>query len=109
MLVQAVLTVVPIYMLLAMDIPKWAIKAIEKIIRAFLWRGAKELRGGHCPVSWERVARPHRLGGLDILHLEKLGWALVMAPENRAHKIVGCLRHPGPKQHEGNVCASCYN
>lgn len=35
-LVRAVLTIIPIYMLLAMDIPKWALKAIEKIIRAFL-------------------------------------------------------------------------
>lgn len=73
-----VLTVIPIYMLLAMEVPKWMIKEIEKIIRAFLSRGRKELRGGHCPISWERVARPLNMGGLGILHLERLSGVLQM-------------------------------
>ncbi|GJN01988.1 hypothetical protein PR202_ga19296 [Eleusine coracana subsp. coracana] len=55
---------------------KWMIQAIEKIIRAFLWSGRRDLRGGHCPVAWERVTRPLHLGGLGVLNLEKLGWAL---------------------------------
>ncbi|GJN13770.1 hypothetical protein PR202_gb00513 [Eleusine coracana subsp. coracana] len=68
----------PIYTLIALDIPKWVIKALEKIIRAFLWRGRKEVRGGHCPIAWDRVARPLRLGGLGIHNLETMGWALRM-------------------------------
>lgn len=50
-LVRAVLTVLPIYMLIAVMVPKWMIQAIDKIIRAFLWRGRRDLRGGHCPVA----------------------------------------------------------
>ncbi|GJN24422.1 hypothetical protein PR202_gb12160 [Eleusine coracana subsp. coracana] len=70
------LTVVPIYMLIALDVPNWWIKAIEKIIRAFLWCGRKEARGGHCPIAWERATRPLKFGELGILNLETLGWAL---------------------------------
>lgn len=34
-LVRAVLTAIPIYKLIVLDFPKWAIKAIDKIIRTF--------------------------------------------------------------------------
>jgi len=58
-LVQAVLTAISIYQLIALDFPKYAIKAIDKIRRAFLWKGRKEMNGGH-PNS---VKRPIDLGG----------------------------------------------
>lgn len=77
-LVRAVLTAIPIYTLIAMDLPKWVIKALEKIIRAFLWRGRKEARQGHCPVAWDRVARPLHLGELGIHNLKMISWALRM-------------------------------
>jgi hypothetical protein len=44
-LVRAVLTAIPIYMLPALNFPKWAIKAIGKIRRAFLWKGCREVNG----------------------------------------------------------------
>jgi hypothetical protein len=40
-LVKAVLTAVPIYLLIAIQRPKWVIKAIDKIWRGFLWKGRK--------------------------------------------------------------------
>uniref|UniRef100_A0A0A8Z6K7 Reverse transcriptase zinc-binding domain-containing protein n=1 Tax=Arundo donax TaxID=35708 RepID=A0A0A8Z6K7_ARUDO len=77
-LVWAVLTAIPIYMLMALDVPKWVIKAIDKRQRAFLWKGRKDVQGGHCAVAWSRVCHPLELGGLGIHNLEVLGWALQM-------------------------------
>jgi len=77
-LVQFVLTSKLIYLVMAMDLPPWALKAIDKIRRAFLWRGRKEANGGHCLVAWPKVTRPIELGGLGISNLQHLGWALRM-------------------------------
>lgn len=41
-LTRAVLTAVPIHLLLVLDVPKWVLKEIDKIRRKFLWRGQKE-------------------------------------------------------------------
>jgi hypothetical protein len=35
-----------IYTAIAVDLPLWAVKAIEKILRGFLWKGRKEAKGG---------------------------------------------------------------
>jgi hypothetical protein len=58
-----------IYTTIALDLPLWAIKAIEKIIRAFLWKGRKEINGGHYLLTWTKVARPKELGELGLFDL----------------------------------------
>jgi hypothetical protein len=45
-LVNLVLFVVPVYLLIALNVPSWVLKAIYKIRRAFLWKGRKEVNGG---------------------------------------------------------------
>ena len=75
-LVQSVLTSMLIYLLLALDLPAKALEAIDKIRRSFLWKGRKDVRGGHCLIAWPKVTRPPNLGGLGISHLQFLGWAL---------------------------------
>jgi hypothetical protein len=61
---------------MALDLPQWAHKAMDKIRRSYFWRGHKEAKGGHCLVAWDKVCRPTDLGGLGIFNLRLLGWAL---------------------------------
>ena len=65
-MVRAVLTIVPTYLLIAMDLPKWFLKAIDKKRRGFLWKGQEQANGGNCLVAWKRVQRPLEYGGLGI-------------------------------------------
>jgi len=74
--VQHVLTAMLVYLAMAIELPPWAIKAIDKIRRAFLWRGRKEANGGHCLIAWPKVCRSKELGGLGIADLKSLGFAL---------------------------------
>ncbi|GJN35066.1 hypothetical protein PR202_gb23798 [Eleusine coracana subsp. coracana] len=55
---------------------KWFIKAINKIRKAFVWKGRDKVNGGSCLVAWDKVQRPLHLGGLGILNLEYMSWAL---------------------------------
>ena len=73
-LVQFVLTSIMIYILMALDLPPWALKAIDKIRRGFLWKGRRDASGGHCLLAWPKVARLLNLGGLSISNLQNLGW-----------------------------------
>lgn len=77
-LVRAVLTALPIHVLIAIDVPKWIIRAIDKLRRGFLWKGRTDTKGGQCPIAWEWVTRPLHLGGLAIHDLDTLGSALKM-------------------------------
>jgi hypothetical protein len=77
-LVQFVLTSMLVYLAMAMDLPPWALKAIDKIRRGFLWRGRRDVKGGHCLLAWPKVTQPPELGGLGISQLQQLGWALRM-------------------------------
>jgi hypothetical protein len=75
-LVRFILSAIPVYLLIAMSILKWVIKAIDKTRRAFLWKGRKEINGGCCLVAWEKVTRPLHLGGLGLPNLLYRSWAL---------------------------------
>jgi hypothetical protein len=68
--VQHVLTGMTIYLAMAIDIPQWALDAIDKIRKGFLWRDRKEAKGGHCLVACGKVCRPLQLGGLGISSLQ---------------------------------------
>ncbi|GJN34974.1 hypothetical protein PR202_gb23693 [Eleusine coracana subsp. coracana] len=59
-----------------MNVPKWSIKAIDKINKGFLWQGKEKANGGCCLVAWTKVTRPLDLGGLGIPNLEVMSWAL---------------------------------
>lgn len=58
------------------QLPPWAIRALTKIMKAFLWTGTEVLSNGKCMVAWPLVQCPLHLGGLGILDLELFGYAL---------------------------------
>jgi hypothetical protein len=74
--VQFELTATVIFHAMALDLPPWADKAIDKIRRSYLWCGRKEALGEHCLVAWPKVTHPKELGGLGISGLKILNWAL---------------------------------
>lgn len=71
--VQFVMTARVIYLAMAMDLPPWAVKAMEKLQKGFLWRGRKEAKGSHCLLAWRKVTRPKELGGLGIHNIVLVG------------------------------------
>lgn len=59
----------PIYLMIAINVPKWFIKAIDKIRKGFLWKRKEQANGGCCLVAWGKVMLPLDLGGLGIPNL----------------------------------------
>jgi hypothetical protein len=64
------------YTAMAIDLPNWAIKEINKLRKGFLWKRRREANGGHCLLAWPRVTRPKDMGGLGLHDLKSLCWAL---------------------------------
>jgi len=58
------------------ELSPWAIQAIDKLRRAFLWKGTASVHGGHCMVAWPKCCRPAELGGLGIPDLKLMGLSL---------------------------------
>ena len=56
--VRFVISAIPIYVLIVIKVPKWFLRAIDKIRRAFEWKGREQVNGGACLVAWDKVQRP---------------------------------------------------
>jgi hypothetical protein len=75
-LIRTTLTAVPVYTSISLGLPPWLLKALRKLMTAFLWTGTDVVQGGKCLVAWKRVQRPLHLGGLGVLDINLLGTAL---------------------------------
>ena len=68
-LVKVVLSALPTFQLLAIDILKLVIKEIDRLRRDFLWSATDQTSGGKCLVRWSLVCTPTIYGGLGISNL----------------------------------------
>ena len=75
-LVKATLSAITVHTSIAICLSPWAISAIDKLRRAFIWAGTDAVAGGKCKVAWPLVTRPRDLGGLGISDLRQTGIAL---------------------------------
>ncbi|KAJ3696111.1 hypothetical protein LUZ60_001488 [Juncus effusus] len=62
----------------AMKLPKWVILQLERLLRAFLWKGQSECKPGSCQISWRKAALPTANGGLGIKNIQTQNDALLL-------------------------------
>ena len=75
-LINCRLSAMPIFHLMALDLPPWFFKCIDKLRRGFFWRGVEDAKGGCCLIAWHIVCSPKLYGGLGVLNLRLLNQAL---------------------------------
>ncbi|XP_078173371.1 uncharacterized protein LOC144567180 [Carex rostrata] len=76
-LINGVLSALPVYYMSCFKIPIWVIQEIDKIRRNFLWHGVSSQRKMHL-VNWELVCTPKKLGGLGVMDLRTFNGALLL-------------------------------
>lgn len=78
---KSVLTSIITHHAIALPLPKWALKAVDKIRKSFVWSGEQATSNGSNKksvhlINWRVTCSPKELGGLGITDLEKFGSAL---------------------------------
>ncbi|KAF6154879.1 hypothetical protein GIB67_018316 [Kingdonia uniflora] len=76
-LIQSVLSSISIF---SMGIYKWptsVIKEGERILQNFLWSGELEYKKA-CVVTWDKVCKPFKEGGINLRWLKKISQSLMM-------------------------------
>jgi hypothetical protein len=75
-LIKTTLSSMSVYTSISIELPLWLLKALTKIMKAFLWSETDQVQGGKCLVVWCSVQRLIQLRGLGITDLKLLGIAL---------------------------------
>ncbi|GKV49208.1 hypothetical protein SLEP1_g55970 [Rubroshorea leprosula] len=76
MLINSVLSSLPVFLMSIYKIPTGILKSIDKIRRNFLWGGEGEGRKINW-VSWERVCKKKEWGGLGVKDMRRFNLALM--------------------------------
>lgn len=75
-LAKATLSAIPVHTAIALCLSPWAIEAIDKIRRGFIWAGSTSVAGGKCKVAWVTICLPKELGGLGVTDMRRASLAL---------------------------------
>lgn len=75
-LVKSVLSAMPIFQMIALHMPAWLQKLIDKVRQEFLWGGQEVTIGRKCLADWKLMCRPTDFGGLGIIDLAAQSAAL---------------------------------
>lgn len=78
-LMKYTMSAVPIYTLISINRPAWALKAIDKYHRGFFWTEAESASGVQCTLAWSIATRPYELGELGVPDLKLMGYVLRFA------------------------------
>jgi hypothetical protein len=54
-LIKSTLMAMPVYMSISIGLPEWMHKALEKIMKGFLWTGSEVVQNVKCMVVWGKV------------------------------------------------------
>lgn len=84
-LVNAVLSSLPIYFMSSNLTPKTVREILDARRRAFLWTGEDKCHGSQCLIAWEKVCKSKENGGLGVKKLEDLNHCLLMKFVHKIH------------------------
>jgi hypothetical protein len=74
-LLNSVLSSIPLYYLSLFKLPVWCLHKIDKIRRDFLWAGVDSKK--YPLVRWFVVCSPKQFGGMRVLNLKYMNLALL--------------------------------
>ncbi|KAM1939411.1 hypothetical protein ACFX13_027258 [Malus domestica] len=101
-LIKSVAMALPNYAMSCFKLPIGVCRDIEKAIRKFWWKGNEQRHGVHW-VSWERISKRNKSGGLgfrdiqcfNLALLAKIGWRLTCNPTSLLATVLKDKYHPG--------------
>lgn len=76
-LINSVLTALPVYFMSVCKIPVWALNEMDTIRRNFLWNGSQSNQNKIHLANWNSICMPKKLGGLGIIELRKFNLMLL--------------------------------
>jgi hypothetical protein len=76
-LINVVLSTLPVYFMLVFQIPQWVIAEIDKVRKIFLWQGIDPYMRKLYLANLELVCTPKSMGGLRIIDLKIFNTALL--------------------------------